>query len=279
MPFAIFADCHPWTIATTKAYEKQHNTTISVIISLYNYDNYILSCIQSVVEAIRFDSSLSIEIMIVNDASSDNSLDIVKSFLDCNQDIALILIDKTSNSGLSHTRNLGIRLARGRSIFILDADNTIEPSCLSKLYHFLEITQAASVYCRIAKYDGETNAFIGYISDQEFSLNRLLRSNYIDAMALFKRSAFFDIGFYDVEMVHGWEDYDVWLSLALSDQKVEYYPETLAYYRVHPDSMLTKLNEHALSISRYLYHKHHLLLPEINPHSILFGHSSQLVIE
>lgn len=279
MSFATFADRFPWTITETEAYGRQHRTAISVIISLYNYDHYILSCIESVIEAIKFDPSLPIEVLIVNDASSDNSLGIVNSALESNQDHAFLLIDKSCNSGLSHTRNLGIRLSRGQSIFILDADNFIEPNCLAILFATLEGTNADSAYCKISRYDGETNKRLGCVSNQEFNLNRLLESNYIDAMALFRRSTLFDIGLYDVEMEYGWEDYDVWISLALSGRKVEYYPEVLAHYRVHPNSMLTRLTEHALPISRYLYNKHHRLLPDLSPDSILFGHPRRLVID
>jgi glycosyltransferase involved in cell wall biosynthesis len=279
MCLATFADRVPWTITETEAYGLQDRTAISVVISLYNYGHYILSCIESVIEAIKFDPSLPIEVLIVNDASSDNSLGIINSVLESNQDLAFLLIDKNCNSGLSHTRNLGIRLSRGQSVFILDADNFIEPNCLAVLFATLEATNADSAYCKISKYDAETNEQIGFVSDQELNLDKLIESNYIDAMALFRRSALFDIGLYDVEMEYGWEDYDVWLSLALSGRKVEYYPEVLAHYRVHPNSMLTKLTEHALPISRYLYNKHHRLLPDLSPDSILFGHPSRLVID
>lgn len=279
MHLLLSAEHTSWTATTTQGYEELDSIDISVTISLYNYNQYILSCLESVIAAIKIDFTLNIEVLIINDASTDASIDTVKTVMEENQDLAFILIDKTRNSGLPDTRNLGIRLSRSQAIFILDADNTIAPFCLSLLHHHLVSSKASSVYCRIARFNGETNELIDSVSNQILSLEKLLESNYIDAMALFTKTALFEVGLYDTDMKHGWEDYDLWLALALGNHSVHYYPETLAYYRVHEDSMLTKLTDHALSISRYLYKKYQPMLPAIMPGSVLFGFPSNLVTE
>jgi len=102
---------------------KNHNIEkfdVSVIISLFNYSDYIKTAIDSVVSD---ETKPLTEIVIVDDCSTDNSLDIVKSYLDSDSNITIIA--KSENTGLVETRNLGILNSSGDCVVILDADNQI----------------------------------------------------------------------------------------------------------------------------------------------------------
>jgi len=98
---------------------------ISVIVSAYNVEKYINKCISSVLNQ----TLKNIEVIVVNDGSTDNTLNILNSF----KDKRLKIINQ-SNCGLPCTRSVGITKATGEYIFFLDADDWLEKNALEKLY-------------------------------------------------------------------------------------------------------------------------------------------------
>ena len=100
---------------------------ISVIITLYNDEKYISSCLQSVITQ----SYKDIEIIIVNDGSTDNSLDIVKKIAEDDKRIKII---NRKNGGRSAARNTGINNSIGEFLMFVDADDELEKDAIEKLY-------------------------------------------------------------------------------------------------------------------------------------------------
>ncbi|WP_158548544.1 glycosyltransferase [Parvularcula marina] len=105
----------------------EHGPKISVIIPVYNVEDYLEECVQSVLSQ----SLQDIEVICVNDGSPDNSQTILERFAD--QDERIRIIEK-ENGGLSSARNAGIRAARGEYIHFLDSDDYIKPGMYEKLY-------------------------------------------------------------------------------------------------------------------------------------------------
>lgn len=101
---------------------------LSVIIPVYNVENYIAKCLDSVLSQ----ADDTIEIICVNDESPDNSRAIVERYM--KEYPQLICIDQ-KNGGLSAARNTGIRAARGEYIVLLDSDDWLDNDVLFKLYH------------------------------------------------------------------------------------------------------------------------------------------------
>lgn len=99
---------------------------VSIIIPVYNAEKYISRCIESVLEQ----SYKNIEIILVNDGSKDNSLNILKKFDSISEKI--VVIDK-KNSGVSETRNKGIETASGDFILFLDADDYLDKNYVENL--------------------------------------------------------------------------------------------------------------------------------------------------
>lgn len=100
---------------------------VSVIIPIYNTGQYLESCIQSVREQTLQD----IEIICVNDGSTDGSEEIVKELAQKDQRIKLI---SQKNGGLSAARNTGLRYAKGEYCYFLDSDDLIEHTAMERLY-------------------------------------------------------------------------------------------------------------------------------------------------
>lgn len=111
---------------------------ISVIIPVYNMEAYVAQAITSV----QKQTFRNIEIIVVNDGSTDNSLQIIENH--ARKDKRIHLINK-ENAGLSSSYNVGQRAARGKYIYFLDSDDWLEPDCLSVLCTTAEKTKAEVV--------------------------------------------------------------------------------------------------------------------------------------
>ena len=103
---------------------------VSVIIPVYNTEEYLEKCIDSILNQDFND----LEIIIINDNSPDKSKNIIKRYLDTNMNI--IFIDKNTNEGVSKARNDGIEIASGEYILFVDSDDFIEKNSIRKLYEF-----------------------------------------------------------------------------------------------------------------------------------------------
>lgn len=100
---------------------------VSVIISAYNIDKYIERCINSIVNQ----TMLDIQIIVVNDGSTDKTLNIINKI--AYTDKRIIVIDKR-NEGIIEARKSGLEIARGNYILFVDGDDWIEKNTLEKLY-------------------------------------------------------------------------------------------------------------------------------------------------
>lgn len=101
--------------------------TISVIIPLYNFEKYIGECLDSIL----IQTFQNYEVIIVNDCSTDNSRQIVETYLE-KFDGRLKIYDNEKNSGVSFSRNRGLLLAQGEYVFFMDADDMFTPNALEE---------------------------------------------------------------------------------------------------------------------------------------------------
>tara|TARA_B100001057_G_scaffold77424_3_gene72305 strand:+ start:1006 stop:2265 length:1260 start_codon:yes stop_codon:yes gene_type:complete len=111
--------------------------TASIIITNYNYGKYISKCIRSCINQ-SYDST-KYEIIIVDDCSKDNSLDLVKEYKKSFQN--LVFIKNKKNIGVSKSANRGLSLAKGKYVVRVDADDYINREFLKVLILFLEENQ------------------------------------------------------------------------------------------------------------------------------------------
>ncbi|MBQ8536050.1 MAG: glycosyltransferase [Clostridia bacterium] len=117
--------------------------TISVIIPVYNGEEYLAECLDSVLNQ----TYKNLQILCINDGSTDNSLNILNDY--ATKDSRFEVITK-ANGGLSHTRNTGIAAAKGKYILFLDCDDMLIPEALSLLVEQAERQQLDVIY-----FDGD----------------------------------------------------------------------------------------------------------------------------
>ena len=215
---------------------------ISIIIPCYNAEKYIAETIQSVINQ----TYSNWELIIVNDGSTDGSLNIIKEFSD--RDSRISFIDKI-NSGVSDSRNKGIEKANGDFIAFLDADDVWNIDflnwCLSK---FSEDNLLGLVHTdnQIINEKSERLNQIN-ISFEGFILNQLLLGGvgeYIFAISscLVKKEVFDSIGVFDTQLSNG-ADHEFYFRLA-NKYKVGRVLKVGIYYRIHSNNMHSNLSLH-----------------------------------
>lgn len=107
---------------------------ISVIIPVYNTSKYIEKCLNSIVNQ----TMESIEIIIVNDGSTDNSEEIIQKWIDENQHKKTIKYFKKENGGLSDARNFGVKQATGEYITFVDSDDYLDENIYKNLEKYID---------------------------------------------------------------------------------------------------------------------------------------------
>ena len=113
-----------------KHWGKGMNPKVSVIVPVYNTEQYLKECLDSIVNQTLRD----IEIIIINDCSPDNSIDIICEYEKA--DNRIIVIDKKQNEGVGKARNDGILAANGEFVIFMDSDDLYpNVSVLEKLYN------------------------------------------------------------------------------------------------------------------------------------------------
>ena len=132
------------------------NPLISIIVPTYNVEKYIRTCIESILAQ----TYRNIEVIIVNDGSTDQSLAVISDLICSHHNIKVI---NQKNQGLSVARNTGIDAATGKYIAFVDADDKIKPDFVSSLYQIADKTGADIVRGSFRDFNG--NIPKGWVPD------------------------------------------------------------------------------------------------------------------
>lgn len=125
---------------------------ISVIVPVYNVEDYIDICLDSIISQTFVD----FEVICVNDGSTDNSLKVLESYARFDRRIKIIT---TENKGLSAARNTGLEAAQGKYITFIDSDDWISQIMFEKLYQNIVKYQSDYVFCNITQAVPETGYY------------------------------------------------------------------------------------------------------------------------
>ena len=131
--------------------------TLSIIVPVFNVAPYVEDCLKSITAQ---DFGPSYEVILINDCSTDASLDICRRFVESHHLSNFKILDNIENQGVSITRNRGLDAARGRYFMFIDPDDMLPAGALSALYEAAEKHQADIVKGNNSIFDdhGETEA-------------------------------------------------------------------------------------------------------------------------
>ena len=123
---------------------------VSLIIPVYNVEPYLRQCLDSVINQTFKD----IEIILINDCSSDNSLQIIKEYQQ--KDKRIILIDLQENKGLGNARNEGLKISKGEYIAFVDSDDWVTIDYVETLYKTIKENNVDLAIANISTYNNIT---------------------------------------------------------------------------------------------------------------------------
>ena len=164
---------------------------VTVVVPLHNYAGFIEEALDSVgAQTLR-----PLGLVVVDDASTDASLEVVRGWMrrEAGAFARAVLARNVRNAGLSITRNTGVSLAASDFVFFLDADNALYPRCLERHREALEGSDATFAYGLLEVFGADT----GIMGTEVFGRERLKKGNYVDAMAMIRRSVLVAQGGYE----------------------------------------------------------------------------------
>jgi glycosyltransferase involved in cell wall biosynthesis len=220
----------------------------SVIIPAYMADKYLGEAIQSVLNQTFPD----FEVVIVNDASPDNTTAVVASFF---YDSRIKYIEHPQNRGLPATRNTAVRASSGRYIALLDADDVFHPEKLQAHFDFLTNNPdvGVSYNSRFEIYGRIDNVRRLWIAPREVTLGDfVLGYPFAPSDIVVQRDWLFKIGlFHEHNNLYG-EDLNTNCRLALAGCRFGYVERVLNYRRYYPSRVRTNLDTALLEVIQNL---------------------------
>lgn len=201
----------------------------SIIIPCYNHGIFLTDSINSLISQ----SYNNWEAIIINDGSTDNTIEIADYW--CKKDSRIKLIS-VSNNGLSSARNTGINYSTGEYIALLDADDKFEFNHLQSL---LNVFQAGSdiVFTGYKYFSDSTLINHSVRLNKSINFQHILDGNIVPPVAVaFKRSIFEFSGGFDTSLKSA-EDWDLWIRFYKIGFCLGISDESSALYRISPNSM------------------------------------------
>ncbi len=260
---------------------------ISVVLPVYNHGAYLEEAVESVLKA----SNRPLELIIIDDGSTDDTPEVLKKFSGHDQ----ITVVTQSNQGLSHTLNRAFHLVRGVFVTWTSADNRYRGRALDILADYLLANpQCGLVYANVALIDEKgapahgSSYRCGDQRPEDSSLLLLpraaeslwmLNDNFINACFLYRRQVLWGAGAYEPDLL-GFEDYAYWLRVSLFAKLAHVDTEEALYeYRLHGESLTAKLQISELAekqkplVCRTRSKQHLLAHPELLPLALRYPQS------
>ena len=208
---------------------------ITIVINVYNCEKYINKCLECIVNQ----TYKNLEILIINDGSTDNTLSICRKYKD-----PRIRIKTTENLGLSLSRNVGIDNAKGEYLYFIDADDFIEVDTIEYLYKLIKKYNVDIATCKsmdIYNYDYEVKnkkEKVVFLSNKEMLIKILLFQDRAVAFwnKLIKKELFNDLRFEDRII----NDLSYTYKLVLKSETIIFSNQIKHYYLRHSESITGK---------------------------------------
>lgn len=228
--------------------DMNQNDKISVIVPVYNVEKYIRCCVDSIIDQ----TYENIEIILVDDGSTDSSGTLCDEYLAKESNNKIIKVIHKENGGLSSARNAGKKLATGKYIGYVDSDDYINPKMYETMLEVMKKTCASIVVCRfdyvsddcvMNTRNGEDGIIIGTFTAKEALNNLLIDDSSVNSGIMCDK--LFDIRLFDgLEFPVGRQHEDEFLIHRLfgNASKITYLNNKFYYYRMRHGSIMNKFS-------------------------------------
>jgi glycosyltransferase involved in cell wall biosynthesis len=203
---------------------------ISVIISAYNADKYLLESVNSILKQ----ESANLELIIINDGSTDNTPVLLNQIKESDSRVRII---NQENKGLASSLNRGIQISKGDYIARMDADDIAVSSRLSSQLDFLENVKDIDIIGSYVEAFGDSKVRIWAFPETKEDCDAALL--FLNPLAhpavMFRRRILEDIGLYDLSFNYD-QDYELW-ARASASHGISNLKNVLLKYRIHGNQM------------------------------------------
>lgn len=215
---------------------------VSIILPVYNGADYLSKSIQSCLDQ----TYSNLELIIVDDASTDDSLRLAEEF--ASKDNRVMIISNQVNKNLPASLNIGHKNAKGKFITWTSHDNYYDISAIEKMLDEILFTKADIVFSDFVIIDSANRrtGLYKYNSASSIILENTVRACFLYDRLVFERNEGYD------EQLFKIEDYDFWLRASLHST-FRHLPEVLYYYRKHSESLTA-----GKTISQFVYQDDYL---------------------
>jgi glycosyltransferase involved in cell wall biosynthesis len=245
---------------------------VSVIITCYNYGRYLTEAIDSVLKQ----TYRNYEVIIINDGSTDNSDDIINSYVIQSNKIRYY---KQNNQGQARAKNKGIQMSLGKYVAFLDADDIWKNDIIEKRLLLFKDENVGVVFTK-ADYIDRTSKRVKLKLSGKYLVpsrgnvtKKLIFDNFVPfSSAMVRNECFFTIGMFDekLEMAIDW---DLWLRISTKYQ-FDFVGEHLLLYRVGHEGQLSRNIEKRLVCIDKILQKFATEYPQILPWKIYYKKNS-----
>lgn len=203
---------------------------ISVIMPTYNMSQYVKEAIDSILNQ----TFRNFELIVVNDASTDQSQDIIDSY--SNQ--KLVLVKNEHNLGNYPARNRALLIAKGKYICVMDADDIAYPNRLEIQFKYMEKHSDVLACGSQSTYIGSNLSLPKPLNYEDIKLQLLDNNRFIHSSLIIRTDIMKELGGYNEEYIYS-SDYDLICRIALRG-KIVNLPDVLMQYRIHKSQISNK---------------------------------------
>jgi glycosyltransferase involved in cell wall biosynthesis len=234
------------------------DTSISVVIPVYNLEHYIGTTIDSVLNQ----TVLPDEVIIVDDGSTDNSISVIEEYINKSPDNFIRLV-RQKNSGPGAARNRGIEVAQSEWIAFLDGDDIWLPEKINMIRKAISQYPDISIFTH-DEYEVDIagneklKLLHKYYDNRKALFQQLYRGCFLSTSCMVvKKSALMDVGGFNINLPSA-QDYDLWLKLARNNHLV-FIPIPLEKYILRADSISFNAEKrYKCSLEIAYFHSEHL---------------------
>lgn len=219
---------------------------ITVLMTVYNGEAYLKECLSSVLDQ----TYKGFEFLIINDCSTDSSLDIIKSY----KDKRMHVIENHKNIGQVKSLNIGLEHSRGEYIARIDQDDLMMENRLERQLDFLNKRPEVAVVGTWGEVIDEKGFTLGKsrlpVRNEEIVGSVLFCGYFLmHPSAMFRKDLVVSVGKYNESLSYS-EDFDLWTRLLLKGYRLANIPEFLVKFRHHKKSSSKQFAEERLSNAR-----------------------------
>lgn len=231
--------------------EMSYNSKVSIIMPVYNGEKFVRRSIDSILNQ----TYKGWELIVVNDASSDNSIEVINEYLNNDR---IKLVNNEVNLGPAGTRNSGIRHSTGEFVAFLDCDDWWAPTKLEVQIKEMVDNKLDICSTDVKFFYEKSGTFKSYEINRNWDFVRIKRNNFIIlSSSIVNKDILIDEPF-PLNVFNAVEDWGFWLQIVINFKKVKYrnVNKALTFYSINEEN----ISKNKLSMIKKVYHLKQTLL-------------------